>query len=99
MFCLSPFDFAFCLLTSLFDVAFDFRLTLAFSLSYMHKLESKDLALNRSMITLGSCTMKLNATSEMIPVTWPEFGQMHPFAPVAQVGCTCRLLLCIVVSL
>jgi glycine dehydrogenase len=60
----------------------------------MHKLETKDLALNRSMITLGSCTMKLNATSEMIPVTWPEFGQMHPFAPVPQVGCSCYLLLC-----
>ncbi len=47
-------------------------------------LESKDLSLTTSMIPLGSCTMKLNATTEMFPVTWPEFGQMHPFAPAAQ---------------
>jgi glycine dehydrogenase len=50
-------------------------------LRYIRSLSDKDLALDRSMIPLGSCTMKLNATSEMIPVTWPEFGQMHPFAP------------------
>ncbi len=50
-------------------------------LRYINKLVSKDLSLVHSMITLGSCTMKLNATSEMIPVTWPEFGQIHPFAP------------------
>ena len=55
-------------------------------LRYIHRLEAKDLSLNRSMIALGSCTMKLNATAEMIPVTWPEFGKLHPFAPVAQVG-------------
>ena len=50
-------------------------------LRYITRLASKDLSLVHSMITLGSCTMKLNATSEMIPVTWPQFGQMHPFAP------------------
>ena len=50
-------------------------------LRYINRLASKDLSLVHSMITLGSCTMKLNATSEMIPVTWPEFGQIHPFAP------------------
>jgi glycine dehydrogenase len=44
----------------------------------------KDLALDRSMIPLGSCTMKLNATSEMIPITWPEFADIHPFAPADQ---------------
>jgi len=54
-------------------------------LRYMHSLETKDLSLNTSMIPLGSCTMKLNATTEMKPVTWPEFANVHPFAPVDQV--------------
>jgi glycine cleavage system P protein (glycine dehydrogenase) len=53
-------------------------------LRYVRRLEAKDLSLCHSMISLGSCTMKLNATSEMFPVTWPEFGQLHPFAPAAQ---------------
>ncbi len=53
-------------------------------LRYIKKLENKDLSMVHSMISLGSCTMKLNATSEMIPVTWPELGQMHPFAPSNQ---------------
>ncbi|MFN5940371.1 MAG: aminomethyl-transferring glycine dehydrogenase [Polaromonas sp.] len=53
-------------------------------LRYIRRLSDKDLALDRSMIPLGSCTMKLNATSEMIPITWPEFAQMHPFAPADQ---------------
>lgn len=51
---------------------------------YLKRLESRDVALNLSMIPLGSCTMKLNATAEMIPVTWPEFGKLHPFAPLEQ---------------
>jgi glycine dehydrogenase len=51
---------------------------------YLRALADKDLALDRSMIPLGSCTMKLNATAEMIPITWPEFSQMHPFAPASQ---------------
>ena len=53
-------------------------------LRYVRMLADKDLALDRTMIPLGSCTMKLNATTEMIPVTWPEFGNMHPFAPAEQ---------------
>ncbi len=53
-------------------------------LRYMKQLENKDLSLAHSMIALGSCTMKLNATAEMIPVTWPEIGGLHPFAPVEQ---------------
>jgi len=53
-------------------------------LRYIHHLQSKDLSLTHSMIPLGSCTMKLNATTEMAPVTWPEFASIHPFAPVDQ---------------
>ena len=53
-------------------------------LRYIRRLSDKDLALDRSMIPLGSCTMKLNATSEMIPITWPEFAALHPFAPQEQ---------------
>ena len=53
-------------------------------LRYIRSLSDKDLALDRSMIPLGSCTMKLNATSEMIPITWPEFADIHPFAPADQ---------------
>lgn len=55
-------------------------------LRYLRKLADRDIALDRAMIPLGSCTMKLNATAEMIPVTWPEFGQIHPFAPADQVA-------------
>ncbi|MBW8367969.1 MAG: aminomethyl-transferring glycine dehydrogenase, partial [Arenimonas sp.] len=53
-------------------------------LRYMRQLSDKDLAMDRTMIPLGSCTMKLNATAEMIPVSWPEFGNIHPLAPAAQ---------------
>jgi glycine dehydrogenase len=55
-------------------------------LRYIRSLSDKDLALDRSMIPLGSCTMKLNATSEMIPITWPEFAGLHPFAPADQLA-------------
>ena len=55
-------------------------------LRYLRSLADKDLALDRTMIPLGSCTMKLNATSEMIPVTWPEFANLHPFAPADQLA-------------
>jgi glycine dehydrogenase len=55
-------------------------------LRYIRRLEAKDLSLTTSMIPLGSCTMKLNATSEMLPVTWPEFGRLHPFCPPEQAG-------------
>ncbi len=53
-------------------------------LRYLHRLQAKDLSLTTSMIPLGSCTMKLNATAEMYPITWPEFGKIHPFAPAEQ---------------
>ena len=53
-------------------------------LRYLHRLQSRDLSLTHSMIPLGSCTMKLNATTEMLPVTWPEFSRLHPFAPLEQ---------------
>ncbi len=55
-------------------------------LRYLRRLADKDLALDRTMIPLGSCTMKLNATTEMIPITWPEFASLHPFAPLDQAG-------------
>jgi glycine dehydrogenase len=55
-------------------------------LRYLRRLADRDYALDRGMIPLGSCTMKLNATTEMEPVTWPEFGQLHPFAPAEQAG-------------
>jgi glycine dehydrogenase len=60
-------------------------------LRYIKRLEAKDLSLCHSMISLGSCTMKLNATSEMFPVTWPEFGRLHPFAPAEQTRGYARL--------
>ena len=53
-------------------------------LRLLHRLQAKDLSLTTSMIPLGSCTMKLNATSEMLPITWPEFANIHPYAPADQ---------------
>src|SRR5690606_1392457 len=53
-------------------------------LRYLHRLQARDLSLTTSMIPLGSCTMKLNATAEMLPITWPEFSAIHPFAPPEQ---------------
>ena len=60
-------------------------------LRYVHRLEARDLSLTTSMIPLGSCTMKLNATTQMLPVTWPAFGRLHPFAPAAQTEGYARL--------
>ncbi len=60
---------------------------------YLHRLESRDLSLTTSMIPLGSCTMKLNGAAEMLPVTWPEFGQIHPFAPATQTAGYRQLIL------
>ena len=53
-------------------------------LRYLKRLENRDLSLAHSMIALGSCTMKLNATAEMIPISWPELAGLHPFAPLDQ---------------
>ncbi|QOG48670.1 aminomethyl-transferring glycine dehydrogenase [Neisseria gonorrhoeae] len=61
-------------------------------LRYLKKLEDRDLAMNRSMISLGSCTMKLNATAEMLPITWTEFSDIHPYAPEAQTASYRELL-------
>ena len=55
---------------------------------YMRRLADRDLALDRAMIPLGSCTMKLNATAEMMPITWPEFADIHPFVPADQAAAT-----------
>src|SRR5260370_885828 len=60
---------------------------------YLHRLESRDLSLTTSMIPLGSCTMKLNGAAEMLPVTWPEIGQIHPFAPESQTAGYPQLIL------
>ena len=61
-------------------------------LRYMRQLSDRDLALDRAMIPLGSCTMKLNAAAEMMPITWPEFGALHPFAPADQAQGYTRLI-------
>ena len=60
-------------------------------LRYLRSLSDKDLALDRTMIPLGSCTMKLNAATEMAAITWPEFAGLHPFAPPAQARGYARL--------
>jgi glycine dehydrogenase len=59
---------------------------------YMRRLSDRDLALDRAMIPLGSCTMKLNAAAEMMPITWPEFGSLHPFVPRDQAAGYPRLI-------
>lgn len=61
-------------------------------LRYLRRLSDKDLAMDRTMIPLGSCTMKLNATSEMMPITWPELSNLHPFAPVDQVAGSLQIM-------
>ena len=61
-------------------------------LRYLRRLADKDLALDRTMIPLGSCTMKLNATTEMVPISWPEFADIHPYAPVDQTAGYRRLI-------
>ncbi len=70
--------------TSLLILIFNTHDTETEMLRYLRKLESRDLSLAHSMIPLGSCTMKLNATAEMFPISWPEFSKLHPFAPLDQ---------------
>jgi glycine dehydrogenase len=68
------------------DAVFNVHHSETSMLRYLRELADRDLALDRTMIPLGSCTMKLSATSEMLPISWPEFAQIHPFAPAAQVA-------------